>query len=89
VEGVQHLAMAPDQARTLIGMIRSEATKCGARAVVTAYDLRRPLRQLTAGDLFGLPILCYNELTPALPLDVVGTLDRTPDAIEEQMEAAA
>ena len=91
VEGVAHLAMPPDQARTLIGMIRSETAKCGARAIVTAYDLRRPLRQLTAGDLFGLPILCYNELTPALPLDVVGTLDRTPDAIEEQapMEAAA
>lgn len=91
VEGVAHLAMPPDQARTLIGMIRSETAKCGARAIVTAYDLRRPLRQLTAGDLFGLPILCYNELTPALPLDVVGTLDRTPDAIEEQapMEDAA
>ena len=91
VEGVAHLAMPPDQARTLIGMIRSETAKCGARAIITAYDLRRPLRQLTAGDLFGLPILCYNELTPALPLDVVGTLDRTPDAIEEQapMEAAA
>ena len=91
VEGVAHLAMPPDQARTLIGMIRSETAKCGARAIITAYDLRRPLRQLTAGDLFGLPILCYNELTPALPLDVVGTLDRTPDAIEEQapVEAAA
>ena len=91
VEGVAHLAMPPDQARTLIGMIRSETAKCGARAIITAYDLRRPLRQLTAGDLFGLPILCYNELPPALPLDVVGTLDRTPDAIEEQapMEAAA
>lgn len=90
VEGVAHLAMAPDQARTLISTIRSEAAKCGARAIVTAYDLRRPLRQLTAGDLFGLPVLCYNELTPSLPLDVVGTLDRTPDAIEEQvMEAAA
>ncbi|MEC3912575.1 flagellar biosynthesis protein FlhA [Sphingobium sp. CR2-8] len=90
VEGVPHLAMAPDHARALIDMIRQECGKCGARAIVTAYDLRRPLRQLTAGDLFGLPVLCYNELTPALPLDVVGTLDRTPDAIEEQpMEAAA
>ena len=91
VEGGAHLAMPPDQARTLIGRIRSETAKCGARAIVTAYDLRRPLRQLPAGDLFGLPILCYNELTPALPLDVVGTLDRTPDAIEEQapVEAAA
>jgi type III secretion protein V len=90
VEGVPHLAMAPEHARTLIAMIRSESGKCGARAIITAFDLRRPLRQLTAGDLFGLPILCYNELTPALPLDVVGTLDRTPDMIEEQpMEAAA
>jgi len=89
VDGVVHLAMAPEHARTLIGMIRGECAKCGARAIVTAFDLRRPLRQLTAGDLFGLPILCYNELSPALPLDVVGTLDRTPDAIEDQPMAEA
>ena len=89
VDGVVHLAMVPDHARTLISMIRAECAQRGARAIVTAYDLRRPLRQLTAGDLFGIPVLCYNELSPTLPLDVVGTLDRTPDAIEDQPVAEA
>lgn len=88
VEGIAHLAMQPDHARTMIAMIQSERSKCGARAILTAYELRRPLRRLIGGDIFELPVLAYNELVPTLPLDVVGTLDRTPDAIEA-MEAAA
>jgi type III secretion protein V len=89
LDGIGHLAMAPDQARTLVETIRNECGRSGARAIVTAYDLRRPLRQITALDLFGLPILCFNELLPTLPLDVAGTLDRTPDVLADQPVAAA
>ncbi|MDF0490004.1 flagellar biosynthesis protein FlhA [Sphingomonas sp. H39-1-10] len=83
LDGVARLAMEPDHARTMIGMIRREVAESGARAVVTAYDLRRPLRRLLAADLFELPVLAFNELMTDVPLDVAGQLDRTPIAIED------
>ncbi len=89
VEGVARLAMKPEHARIMIAMIRSEMAKCGAVAILTAFDLRRPLRRLIGGDLFELPVLAFNELSPALPLDVVGTLDRTPEALEDERPAEA
>ncbi|WP_404334970.1 FHIPEP family type III secretion protein [Sphingomonas sp. MMS12-HWE2-04] len=89
VDGVARLAMEPDHARTLIAMIRREVAETGARAVVTAFDLRRPLRRLLSADLFELPVLAFNELMPSIPLDVAGQIDRTPLAIEENDMAGA
>jgi type III secretion protein V len=90
VDGVGRLAMEPAHARTMIEMLQREMAASGARAVVTAYELRRPLRRLVGPDLFETPILAFNELSPTIPLDVVGQLDRTPITIEEDnsMEAA-
>jgi type III secretion protein V len=75
--------MEPEHGRILISMIADEVRDSGARAVVVAYDLRRPLRRLIGGELFDVPVLAFNELSPTLPLDVVGQLDRTPLALEE------
>ena len=83
VEGVARLAMEPEHGRILISMIAAEVRDSGARAVVVAYDLRRPLRRLIGGELFDVPVLAFNELSPTIPLDVVGQLDRTPLALEE------
>jgi type III secretion protein V len=40
--------------------------------------------------LFETPVLSFNELSPSIALDVVGQLDRTPLAVEDEsrMEAA-
>lgn len=91
VDGVARLAMEPDHARTMIAMLKREARASGARAILTAFELRRPLRRLIGSDLFEVPVLAFNELSPTVPLDVVGQLDRTPIAIEEEnsMGAAA
>ena len=90
LDGVGRLAMNPEHARTLIDMIRHEVNTSHARAVVVAQDLRRPLRRLLGPDLFEVPVLSFNELSPSIPLDVVGQLDRTPLAVEDEtrMEAA-
>ncbi|MET1755800.1 flagellar biosynthesis protein FlhA [Novosphingobium sp. RD2P27] len=90
LDGVARLAMQPEHARTLIDMIRHEVNTSQARAVVVAHDLRRPLRRLLGPDLFEVPVLSFNELSPTIPLDVVGQLDRTPLAVEDdsRMEAA-
>lgn len=84
VDGVARLAMEPDNARIMIGMIHREIAESGARAVVVAFDLRRPLRRLLSADLFEVPVLAFNELSTTIPLDVVGQLDRTPIAIPEE-----
>jgi type III secretion protein V len=81
LDGTARLAMEPDHARLMIDILRGEIAESGARAIVTAYDLRRPLRRLLGGDLFDTPVLAFNELTPAIPLDVTAQLDRTPVAL--------
>jgi type III secretion protein V len=90
LDGIGRLAMQPEHARTLIDMIRHEVNTSHARAVVVAQDLRRPLRRLLGPDLFEVPVLSFNELSPSIALDVVGQLDRTPLAVEDEsrMEAA-
>ena len=62
-----------------MGTVRTEAT--GARAILTAQDLRRPLRLVTAADLFDVPVISFNELNPAIPLDVVGEVNRAPELL--------
>lgn len=84
IDGAQRLAIQPDHIRTMLDMIAHEVRSSNARAVVTAYDLRRPLRGLTGGELFDVPVFAFNELSPSIPIDVVGQLDRTPLAVTEE-----
>jgi type III secretion protein V len=88
LDGTARLAMEPDHARQMIEVLQGEIAASGARAIVTAYDLRRPLRRLLGADLFDVPVLAFNELTATIPLDVTAQLDRTPEALGQgQMEA--
>lgn len=64
VEGTQRLAITPADMRNLITVIESELASCKAAALLTARDLRRPLRLLLAADLPDLPVLSFNELVP-------------------------
>lgn len=68
------LAIDPIQMQALIGLIREEAANSGASALLTAQDLRRPLRLIVAPDMFHLPVIAFNELSPTVPLDVAGEL---------------
>ncbi|MGB3471680.1 MAG: flagellar biosynthesis protein FlhA [Erythrobacter sp.] len=94
IDGQTRLAIDPLKMREFVRLIGSEVEKSGARAILTAQDLRRPLRLITAADLFDVPVLSFNELNPAVPLDVVGQLDIEPNLVSHsgaqmhEMEAA-
>ena len=78
IDGQERLAIDPLQMRALVSLLREQVDGCDAAAILTAQDIRRPLRLLTAADLFDVPVIAFNELNPAVPLDVVAQLDRAP-----------
>ena len=66
----------PHQMQALVALLREQLAATGASVILTAQDVRRPLRLLIAGDLFNTPVISFNELNPAVPLDIVGELNR-------------
>ncbi len=86
IDGQPRLAVDPLRMRELVQLIGREVEAGGARAILTAQDLRRPLRLVCAADLFDVPILSFNELNPAVPLDVVRQLDIAPDLVAHATE---
>lgn len=90
IDGTPRLAIAPHQMRALIDLLRRETEASGAVAILTAQDLRRALRLVTAADLFDVAVLSFNELNPAVPLDVVAELNHASELIgfEPELEAA-
>lgn len=86
VDGQMRLAINPHQMRALNALLAEQVAASGARAVLTAQDLRRPLRLLIAGDLFEVPVISFNELNPAVPLDIVGELNSVPESLANQMQ---
>jgi type III secretion protein V len=86
VDGQMRLAINPHQMRALNTLLSEQVVASGARAILTAQDLRRPLRLLIAGDLFDVPVISFNELNPAVPLDIVGELNSAPDSLADQVQ---
>ena len=86
VDGQMRLAINPHQMRALIELLGREVAASGARAILTAQDLRRPLRLLIAADLFDTPVIAFNELNPAVPLDIAGELNSAPESLVHQTE---
>jgi type III secretion protein V len=74
----------------LIALLEEQARASDAKAILTSQDLRRPLRLLIAADLPQMPVISFNELNPAVPLDIVGELNRAPETLlsETPMEFA-
>jgi type III secretion protein V len=90
VDGQMRLAINPMQMRALIALLEEQAGASEASAILTSQDLRRPLRLLIAADLPQMPVISFNELNPAVPLDIVGELNRAPETLlsETPMEFA-
>ncbi len=84
IEGDVRLAINPHQMQALIVLLREQLEATNASVILTAQDIRRPLRLLIAGDLFNVPVIAFNELNPAVPLDVVGELNRAPESLMDQ-----
>jgi len=89
IDGQTRLAIAPQQMRALVTLLRDEVSASGARAILTAQDLRRPLRLITAADMFDVAVISFNELNPAVPLDVVAELDHAVDVLDHRYAEAA
>jgi type III secretion protein V len=81
VDGQMRMAINPRQMNDLMALLRNEIQTTGARAILTAQELRRPLRLLIAGDLFDIPVISFNELDPNVPLDIVGELNLAPESL--------
>ncbi len=81
VDGHMRLAINPMQMRALIGLLDEQCRAAGTNVVLTAQDLRRPLRLMIAGDLPNVSVIAFNELNPAVPLDIVGELNRAPESL--------
>jgi len=86
VEGTQRLAITPLQMRNMIDLIERESAAGNAAALLTARDLRRPMRLLLAGDLHHLPVLAFNELVPSIPLDIVAEMNWAPPTLDDHRE---
>jgi len=86
IDGQMRLAISPVQMRALNALLGAQVRESGARAVLTAQDLRRPLRLLIAGDLYDVPVISFNELNPAVPLDIVGELNSAPESLETRAQ---
>jgi type III secretion protein V len=81
VDGQMRLAINPMQMRALITLLDDQVRASGAKVILTAQDLRRPLRLMIAGDLPAVAIVSFNELNPSVPLDIVGELNRAPEIL--------
>ena len=81
VDGQMRMAINPRQMNDLLALLRNEVQLTGARAILTAQDLRRPLRMLIAAELFDVPVMSFNELNPNVPLDIVGELNLAPESL--------
>lgn len=81
VDGVERLAFEPEQARDLVMAIASLAESTGARVLLTGFDVRRAVRKLIEPDLFDLPVLAFNELSPTVKLEVLGQVRQPTRAI--------
>jgi type III secretion protein V len=75
------LTIDPDLAQALIGQIRAfGATRPAppvAPVVLTTQDLRRPLRQWLADELFETHVLSYSEVGSTQRVQVLGSLSST------------
>ena len=74
VEGSDRLALQPEIARDLVGTVASLAAETRANAIVTGFDVRRALRKLIEPDLFDLPVLAFNEMSPTARVEIVGQI---------------
>jgi type III secretion protein V len=86
VDGHMRLAINPMQMRALIGLLDEQVRESDAKVILTAQDLRRPLRLMIAGDLPNIAIVSFNELNPSVPLDIVGELNRAPEILEHDSQ---
>ena len=89
VDGTERLAMQPEAARDLVLAIGSAAEDTRADALVTSFEVRRVLRKLIEPDLFDLPVLAFNEMSPTARIEIVGQIAAPQAALTGHAPTAA
>lgn len=88
VDGAERLALQPEVARDLVATIQEMATEGRADAVVTSFEVRRVLRKLIEPDLFDLPVLAFNEMSPNARIEIVGQIMAPKAALADNSAGA-
>ncbi|MFQ6711594.1 SctV family type III secretion system export apparatus subunit BcrD, partial [Bordetella pertussis] len=74
-----YLALDPDTTRRLVEHIRQCVGDLAAGAsrpvLLTSMDIRRYTRKMIEADLYALPVLSYQELTPEINVQPLGRVD--------------
>ncbi|MEA3121620.1 MAG: type secretion protein [Paraburkholderia sp.] len=72
-----YCALEPEHSRAIVERVRHALAKAEARNVVlmTAIDVRRYLRKLIERELFGVPVLSFQEIGDEMELRVLGNID--------------
>ncbi|WP_271007471.1 FHIPEP family type III secretion protein [Paucibacter sp. B51] len=73
--GVAQLALDPQLAQQISAALQASLARSGARAIVTAVDVRWHVRRLIEAECFDHPVLSFHELSPSLQLDVAERVD--------------
>lgn len=73
--GVAQLALDPQLAQQISAALQASLARSGARAIVTAVDVRWHVRRLIEAECFDHPVLSFHELSPNLQLDVAERVD--------------
>lgn len=73
--GVAQLALDPQLAQQISATLQASLARSGARAIVTAVDVRWHVRRLIEAECFDHPVLSFHELSPSLQLDVAERVD--------------
>ncbi|MCZ8075355.1 MAG: FHIPEP family type III secretion protein [Paucibacter sp.] len=73
--GVAQLALDPQLAQQISATLQASLARSGARAIVTAVDVRWHVRRLIEAECFDHPVLSFHELSPNLQLDVAERVD--------------
>ncbi|MFM9829132.1 MAG: FHIPEP family type III secretion protein [Sphingomonas sp.] len=81
IDGEARIALDPASVEELTRLIDEQRTLCRAQALLTAQDIRRPLRLLLAETVPEIPVISFNELDPGRPFDIVGELSQAPNAL--------
>lgn len=89
VDGAERLALQPETARDLVVAIGGAAEDTRANALVTSFEVRRVLRKLIEPDLFDLPVLAFNEMSPTARIEIVGQIAAPQVALAGEKQAAS
>ncbi|MDQ4428233.1 EscV/YscV/HrcV family type III secretion system export apparatus protein [Yokenella regensburgei] len=76
-----YAALSPGQSSRILSLIQEALAEHGELNIVTSVDARRFLRKITETGLFNVPVLSWQELGENCAVQVVHSIDLTPQEL--------